>query len=224
MTKKPQQIIIKEKGQPAKQIEKTLLNASKKFKKISLAGQLVLIEHDPEGKQDADLSFKKEVFCRWYVLPGNDREPSGLMDFCQALGISHQTPYNWLEDGAIQSMIEQYRREYMRRDTTEVLTHLKARIRQYGRAQDVKLWLEYIEGWIPTEQQIQDQQINVIFKGINRPTAGQEPAIEGQTQGNAGQTPDPSPASQTLASEPQNQIPGQTTPDKKAEQSEAGQL
>ena len=88
----------------------------------------------------------------------------------------------------------------MRRFTSEVLGHLKRRIKQFGRAQDVKLWLEYIEGWIPKEAQISDQQINVIFKGIDRP----KPLAS-------------SSGPQIVDGEAMNPVPIPPTPDKKPE-------
>ena len=184
MSQKPRKVIIKERGKKVqaievKEIERVIeekrFSVPKKFQKISLAGQIVLYEPDPQVGKMVDIDFKKEVFCRWFVLPRTKREPQSHGELCNRLGIDISTPYLWLQNSQVQSMIEQYRREYFKRDTTNVIQDLRKRIRKLGRAQDAKLWLEYIEGWIPQEAQIQDQQINVIFRGIERPKPANAP-------------------------------------------------
>lgn len=148
---------------------KNQLSTHKKCQKIRLGSEIINLKAVSGDGRGRNLEGEKEIFARWRVLPRALKSPDTMEELAAVLGLSYQTLWVWSKDEKVLGLIKTNRIKYFSRFTSEVVNSLRERCLKYGRAQDIKLWLEYVEGWIPKQEQFQDQEINVIFKGINRP-------------------------------------------------------
>lgn len=139
------------KGKPEILVKKDS-ESLKKCKKICLGSEVILLEPTETDGRGRDLQPEKEIFARWKVMPRGQKEPKTLEKLAECLSVSYQTLWVWSKDSRLVNMIKIHRHNYLSGFTSEVLNALKKRCQKFGRAQDVKLWLKYVEGWIPKQE------------------------------------------------------------------------
>jgi hypothetical protein len=107
-----------------------------------------------------------EEFCRWASLPTPLREPKGQTEFATKWGVSPPTLLKWKKKQEFWEKMANYRREWARDKTSDVINGLFKNAVNRGSAAEVKLWLQVVEDWAERTSPV-PQSITVIgIQGI----------------------------------------------------------
>lgn len=86
-------------------------------------------------------------FVAWIALPNSLRIPKTQKDFAKQIGVGEDTLSEWKQRGGFFKAVEKKRQKWGLEKTPEVLYALYTRILKNGEAQEVKLWLQFFDGW-----------------------------------------------------------------------------
>jgi hypothetical protein len=91
-----------------------------------------------------------EKFIEWIALPRTLRKPKTQKEFAKSIGVNQDTLSDWKKLPNFWKEVNLYHRLYFRSQTADVLNGL-LQTAKTGRAAEVKLFLEYFEGYYGKE-------------------------------------------------------------------------
>lgn len=146
-----------------------------KYKRIavdkSTFPQKVKIVKQKTGRPKRLHGLKKpevyEEFARWCALPSPLREPKTQTEFAEKWGVAPLTLILWKKKQDWWETMLAKRAEWARDKTSDVIHGLYKTASTRGQAAEVKLWLQFVEGWTEKEQQT-GPQINILaIQGVS---------------------------------------------------------
>jgi hypothetical protein len=115
--------------------------------------RLVKFEHvKNSGVQEP---YKLLEFIQWLALPKDFRKPKTQKEFAKGIGVNQDTLSDWKKLPDFWKEVNLYHRSHFRSHTADVLNGLLQQAKT-GRAAEVRLFLEYFEGYFGREVIIQD--------------------------------------------------------------------
>jgi hypothetical protein len=103
------------------------------------------------GKQIHYKEAEYMEFARFCSLPKNERNTvygfSGFLEFAHHYGMNENTLTLWRKEPAFWEAVDSNRKSWFKERTPEVLLALYRTILKKGQANEVGLWLKYIEEW-----------------------------------------------------------------------------
>lgn len=102
------------------------------------------------------------LFVRWIATPQPFRKPKTQEQFQIKFGVSHDTVSRFKKDPNYKDDIRRAVNEWASEELPNVIGALYLKIIRTGNAQEVGLWLEYIDKWVKTQE-----QRNVVEVGQN---------------------------------------------------------
>lgn len=88
-----------------------------------------------------------EEFCRWASLPTPLKDVKTMKAFSEKWGIKADTAAKWKHLPEFWKKVGEYRMEWAKDKTSDVVQGLFKRASVRGEAAEVKLWMELIEDW-----------------------------------------------------------------------------
>ncbi len=110
--------------------------------------RLFSFEHINHSSVQQPLNLQK--FIEWIALPRTLRKPKTQKDFAMSIGVNQDTLSDWKKLPNFWKEVNLYHRLYFRSHTADVLNGL-LQMAKTGRAAEVKLFLEYFEGYCGKE-------------------------------------------------------------------------
>jgi len=104
-------------------------------------------------------------FVRWIATPEPYREIKKQEDFAKSIGVHQDTLTDWKKREGFWSAVKEEISQFGRERTPNAILALYKTILAKGTAPEVKLWLQYVEGW--KEEQVQTQKFD------EKPTPGE---------------------------------------------------
>lgn len=117
------------------------------------------------------------AFAEWMAKPLPERKEEGLESvkaFAKHYKINRSTLYLWKKKPDFWKRVESLRQHKCREHTSTVIHKLYLRILRYGMAQDVELWLAYVEGW--DKKQVIEERPQLFQEGDLRELVKKLPA------------------------------------------------
>jgi hypothetical protein len=104
-----------------------------------------------------------EAFCEWAAKPTPLREDKHAQDFGRRWGISDQTLVRWKKRQDFWEKVAEWRMQWAKDKTSDVVHGLFKRASTRGEAAEVKLWMQLIEDW---SEKTPAQAPNITVIGI----------------------------------------------------------
>lgn len=114
----------------------------------------VYFEAEKQGKFIGTSLADMEITAYFLALPKSDRKKvfgfHSITEFRKRFNISQKRLQTILQDDTFWKLRENYMKQYFKHETPEILQRLIDKIKKSPpKAQDVKLYLQYVEGWVP---------------------------------------------------------------------------
>lgn len=125
----------------------------KKDAKKDAARKLASLDAGGEKKKGKQIEYKDtyEEFVHWSVLTVKEKEalkePKTQRDFAKKFEIHENTVLDWKKREDYPKLRGDALRAKLAMETPEVLEDMRRRIKKYGSAFEVDLWLAYVEQW-----------------------------------------------------------------------------
>ncbi|KKU22508.1 MAG: hypothetical protein UX31_C0001G0026 [Candidatus Nomurabacteria bacterium GW2011_GWA1_46_11] len=129
-----------------------------------------------------------QQYIEWMALPIKEREPKTQKELAVQFGLSEWTLSQWKDRQGFWPAVEGVRKNWGKSKTPEVLSSLYRKALT-GNAAEVKLWLQYMEGYSEkvksevTTNDITDEAFHLRFKAMiediqKNPNSGHKPSPE----------------------------------------------
>ena len=89
-----------------------------------------------------------EAYARWLALPSKERQPSTQYEFAEKYGIRREVTSIWKHSPLLWEKVREYREEWTRDETSDVISALARRAKRTGDPNAVKLWMELVEEFV----------------------------------------------------------------------------
>lgn len=104
------------------------------------------------SKKEADLSGLKHPseyleFIHWIATPDEFREPKTQRELAEKFGVGEDVLSDWKKRDGFWEEVKRKIRSWGQDKMPDILDALYREITKTGRAAEVKLWLQYVEGW-----------------------------------------------------------------------------
>lgn len=116
-------------------------------------------EITPKKKGSARIRHKLEYadFVVWIATPKALREPKTQRDLAQQFGVGEDTLSDWKNRPDFWDRVSEERNKWTREKTSDVIHALYKRASEGGGAQEVRLWMELVEGMNSKQVQVIDR-------------------------------------------------------------------
>lgn len=104
-----------------------------------------------------------EAFCEWSAKPTPMRDGKYLKDFALKWGVSVPTLVDWKKKQEFWERVAEWRINWARDKTSDVVHGLFKRASTRGEAAEVKLWMQLIEDW---SERVTQTAPNITVIGI----------------------------------------------------------
>ena len=106
----------------------------------------------PINSKDNDIKNLKHQmeyldFIQWIATPNTLREPRTQQELSKKFGVGQDTLSEWKNRSGFWANVKEKREDWGRDKTPNVIAALYNRIIKTGNASEIKLWLQYFEGW-----------------------------------------------------------------------------
>lgn len=125
----------------------------KKEAKKDAARKLAKLDGEKKGNGKKPIVYKDEYeeFVHWSVLTLDEKiklkEPTTQRDFAKKFDINENTVLDWKKRDDYPKLRGDALRAKLAMETPEVIADMRKRIKKYGSAFEVDLWLAYVEQW-----------------------------------------------------------------------------
>jgi hypothetical protein len=107
----------------------------------------------PQSKIRHQIEYRD--FIEWIATPTSARNPKTQQELSKKFGVGQDTLSEWKHRQDFWTEVARKRKEWGREKAPDIVKALYDRIIKTGGAAEVKLWLEYFEGW--SEKTIETQ-------------------------------------------------------------------
>ena len=102
-----------------------------------------------------------------YNLRGKEFGVNTKEGFAKKVGVSVKTLWKWEKKSEFKEMVNECLKEWSKEKTPNVIMRLYKSILEKGNASEIKLWLQFIEGWSEKIEQELSGGVSIIE--YNRP-------------------------------------------------------
>jgi len=140
-------------------------------------------------ERDLRKPFEYVQFVKWTALPSVLRKPQTQRDLSKEFRVDEDTLTNWKKREKFWDEVRDEMRKYFQDKTSNVVQALYQTILSQGKgtAQGAKLWLEYINQWIPKQENInRDKTLEDLIddaKKDKQQNTDREPALDTKQTG-----------------------------------------
>jgi len=110
--------------------------------------------------------IKKREFVEWLAIPSSIREPKTQKEFADMIKVNVATLSRWKDEPEIMEGVKEGMKKYFYYKSTEVLQGLYRKCTTDADAGSVRLFLEYIMGYVKTENVNVNMPVSEILKGL----------------------------------------------------------
>ncbi|KKM67561.1 hypothetical protein LCGC14_1469920 [marine sediment metagenome] len=106
---------------------------------------------DKKKEVDVRKPYEYAMFIKWIAMPLVLRSPRFQKNISEEYKIDEDTLTNWKKRKGYKDDVTEEMKKHFNEKTPNVIQALYQQALKDGKASEVKLWLQYLEGWVPKE-------------------------------------------------------------------------